>query len=95
VITFNWRRKSDGEPMAKVGVTWTLTREGLADVLCAVQPPETADTELTKSETERLIREQLKENADARHWWRDRDDPECGVSNDEIFDWALRQVNQL
>jgi hypothetical protein len=97
MITFNWRRKTDGEPMAKVRTTWTLTREDLANVLCSrlAEAPEPGVSELSRAEVEHLIRDQLAMNADARHWWRDREEYPGEVTNDEVFEWALKQVAKL
>jgi hypothetical protein len=97
MIEFNWHRKNDGAPLTKLRATWTLSREDLAAVLCArlAGAPEAGEGELSRAEVERLIRDQLEANADARYWWRDREEYPGEPTNDDVFEWALRQVGRL
>jgi hypothetical protein len=56
---------------------------------------EAAERELSRAEVERFIRSQLKTNAEARHGWRTRVACDGEPTNDQIFEWAQKQVAKL
>jgi hypothetical protein len=98
VIAFRWRRKRDGEPVARVCVTWKLTHDDMADLLCAHlnDIPGENDGELSRAQVEKLVRDQLAAYAEARYFWYDRREEYPGeTTNDEFFAWAQKQAAKL
>jgi len=99
MIRFGWKRRSDGEPMARVRVEWLLTRDDMAGLLLAKRSPFTHDelTEMAKAEIEQAIRDQLWDNAGEGNFWSDNyaEGYQHGVTQDEAWEWAMRQVKKL
>lgn len=99
MIRFNWKRKSDGEPLAKVRVEHLLTRQDMAHLLAAKVRPFDQESmrEMSRQEIDTAIRDQLWQNPDGRHWWTDDYSEEYPheVTADEVLEWAERQVAKL
>jgi hypothetical protein len=99
MIKWNWRRKSDGEPLTRIAAIHTLDREQLANLLAAAVVPDTYDAlrEYSKAEMEREIRSKLATHADDMNWWRDNYSDDCDnePSSDEVYEWARKQVAKL
>jgi hypothetical protein len=96
VIAFNRRRQIDQEPIARVRSTWSLSRDDIADLLCArLNDIPAGSGELPRAQIEILVREQLATHADARHWWRDREEYPGETTNDELYAWAQKQAAKL
>lgn len=98
-IRFNWRLPSTGEELAKISVTFTLSREDLANVLAAAKVPHDYDKlkDLSKAEIESAVRDLLSRNPDQRNWWTDdyREDYDGEPTADDVFEWAKSQINRL
>lgn len=92
-----WAR--GGEPVARVGVMFTLTREDAAGLLLARLMPGTAAEagELTAAAVERAVREQLAVSRDAGYWWADEyaEGYDRELTWEEAWAWALRQAGKL
>jgi len=99
MIRFSWKRRSDGEPMAKVRAEWLLTRDDMAGLLIARILPTAHEelAEMTRGDIEEAIRTQLWDCADRRNWWRDEyaEDYLREVTQGEAWEWAMRQVRKL
>lgn len=99
MIRFSWKRRSDGEPMARVRVEWLLTRDDMARLLLAKRSPFTHGelTEMTKAKVEQAIRDQLWDNASQSNFWSDNypESYQHEVTQDEAWEWAMRQVRKL
>jgi hypothetical protein len=99
MIRFNWRRKSDGEPLTRISVSHTLTRDGLAQLLIVAKAPWTAAelTEMSKTAVERAIRMQLERDPSAADCWGDEyaEQYDHEVTQDQAWEWAKRQVAKL
>lgn len=95
MIRFGWRRGS--EETAHVSCTWSLSREELANAICAAFLPssyEDLERPRTKAEIEEEVRGLLHEKASFRHYWSDeyseRYDREPGY--EEVLEWGRRQA---
>ncbi len=95
MILFNWKRKSDGEPLAKIRTEHLLTRDQMACALLAyghINPEDEDLPELTRDEVEKRIRHQLTWNREALDWWADNYQFE---HREMLEEWAKRQAAKL
>lgn len=102
MIKFNWSRKSDGTELTKISVTFTLSRDQLANLLVAALLPSMADelVDMSKAAIEREIRSQLAHNPSKMDYWPDNyPDSESlsgeWVSYAQVEEWARHQIDKL
>ncbi len=95
MIKFNWKRQSDGKPLAKVSVQHVLTRGKAAGLLITyLSPAEKEDLrDYSKAFIELCIRSQLKANPSVDGWSDGYID--CELDIDQVWAWAQRQVAKL
>jgi hypothetical protein len=99
VIRFNWKRQSDGTPVAKISVQHVVSRNKAASLFIAyTRPREESDLRnYSKAHIEHCIRSQLRDNPDRADFWGDEYDEKYGsdLSVDRVLEWAQRQVARL